>query len=1100
MLLEEPYFSPPTIPPSAMSPLTLCTLLLSTLLLSSFTFSLESDAPIFAPIFPSGDSLSPLLDSTRMLVEVSAIDSPFDDEFLPSTLPPHAIAAVDAVVEPYPAPSNSSTHAFHPMQSSDVVFTMELMTNTAPWSARIQPALLYQQTPVFYRNAQSNVQVSTGDHWLLLFEGSLSRIGVNDSDYANENDVWASMDDGQTWDLIAGISRFGTSGVVNSRSPNTFPARGGSSNCEDPASDRIYSIAGYRYNISGGVNRGMYGTTQVYTSTDGKQWPQFGNAATWPQPNRFFSSCDVDINGHVFSMGGVTIAANGQQSLLNDVWNTASGGWTRVCANAPWAARAEHLTLIASNTPIGREIIYVIGGSTGWLNNGGVQTNSNDVWASSDQGVTWRQLVANNAFGHFFHRWGHAGVITDAGVIILFGGSNSPDGSYANTYSYRDVWTSYDGGFTWRTCNMPGGPTGPDAAKQFIRTEQGVTINREGKMIIATGYSFDPNNPIVNQRRFDYRDVWRTPFSVEDTSNIAAMCGGTQAIPRAGLGMRAWPTVPNPSPETKMIMHALTHRAPWSPRRQPGFLVMDKPITYVQNKTGLTVSTPPGWLLLYEGSVPGAGFVAENDVWASADNGASWDLISGISRFGSGGLQGAYVSTRSFVARADSSQCEDPTSDDVFSLGGTIAGVGASNTVYYSSDAVHWTVRTGTRSFTPPRTWTSCDIDDHGVMYVMGGMVPPTTQGGQNRLLNDVWWGTNRGSSWQRVSTDDVELEGGRWSARAEHSVLLYHSSHLKTDLLYVIGGWTLYQPPVVQAINDVWVSSDGGLSWVELTGLYTEEGPHENVFSRRWGQAAVITEKGVLLVIGGADSRNNRLDTTVSHKDIWASFDGGINCTTHNTHSTRTHPVPLVCAAGSPPWLCDACVCACVGHPCQLPQGGVDYIRTDMSAQLTPDEHLLLASGFQFSNGSRRIDFSDVHISNISLSDPAALSVICGGEDKLPRGGVGLRVWPGSGDVVLTRGGMSGVAISGIAISIFLIVAVLAYCVNGYQRSGRWPIPAFLGGTPIAHYTLDTGSTDYSQFAFGDKTQDAGAGAATNGGTNGTKVEHAHDNSQFLS
>ena len=875
-----------------MSPLTFCTVLLSILLLSSFTSSLESDASSI----PSG-SLSPLLDSARLLMEIDPTPLPFDDAsaFLSSDLPPHALSGVDAVVEPAsPTSTNSSTsHVFHPMQAG-TVFTMELMTNFAPWSARIQPALLYQQTPVFYRNAASNVQVSTGDHWLIMFEGSLSRVNVNDSELANENDVWASMDDGETWDLIAGVSRYGSSGVVQSRAPNTFPARGGSSNCEDPASDRIYSIAGYRYNITGVPprNLGMYGTTQVYSSVNGKQWQQFGNAQTWPQPNRFFSSCDVDINGHVFSMGGITInPTTGVQSLLNDVWNTANGGWTRVCANAPWAARAEHLTLIASNTPIGREIIYVIGGSTGWLNNGAVQTNSNDVWASSDQGVTWRQLRANNADGHFYHRWGHAGVVTQAGVIIVFGGSNSPDGRYTNTYSYRDVWTSFDGGLNWHSCNMPGGANGPDEVKQFIRTEQGVTINRDGKMIIATGYSFDPNGPIP---RYDYRDVWRTPFSVEDTDILTSMCGGPGVIPRSGVGLRAWPNVPNPSPESKLVMHALTHRAPWSPRRQPGFLVMDKPVTYVQVKTGLTVSTPPGWLLMYEGSVQvnvGQGQqLTENDVWASADMGASWDLISGISRFGSGGLQPAYVSTRSFAGRQDASQCEDPVSDDVFSLGGIIPGVGASNQVYYSSDAVHWTQRTGTRSFAPPRTWTSCDIDDHGVMYVLGGMVPgnngasPTA----NRLLNDVWWGTNRGSSWTMVSTDDEGLEAARWSARAEHSVLLYHSPVLKTDLIYVIGGWTKYQPPVVEAINDVWVSSDGGLSWKELTGLYTEEGPTENLFPRRWGQAAVITAKGVLLVIGGADSKNNRLDTTVSYKDMWASFDGGANCT--SSTATTAH------------------------------------------------------------------------------------------------------------------------------------------------------------------------------------------------------------------
>ena len=1046
-----------------MSPLVVISVLL---FLTSLFFSPRLAVGAEVDFFSSSlESLSPPSTSPVLSVVVDhdggSTSFPMDAGVMLGDLPPSALASVEGVVEDYVPPS--SPHSFKTMQSSTAVFTMERMTAVAPWSGRIQPALLYQREPVLYRNWQSNVQVSTGDHWLLMYEGSLSR-ATADTETANENDVWASMDDGITWDLIAGISRYGSSGLVYSRSPNSsFTPRGGSSNCEDPASDRIYSVAGYRYNITQGRNLGMYGTTQVFSSTNGKNWQQFGNQQTWPQPNRYFSSCDVDVNGHVYSMGGITIAANGVQSLLNDVWSTAQGGWARI-ATAPWAPRAEHLTLIASNTPLGREVIYVIGGHTSWQNNGAVATNSNDVWASSDGGATWKNLVPNGKAGHLYARWGHAGVITEAGVIVLFGGSNSPDGTYYNTYSYRDVWASFDGGYNWQSCQLP---EGPDAARQFIRTEQGVTINREGKMIIATGYSFDPENHV----RFDYRDVWRTPFSVEDTATLASMCGGQSVIPKAGPGIRSWPQTTRIDPLTTIVMHAQTRRAPWTPRIQAGFLVMEKPVTYVQVKTGLTVSTPPGWLLLYEGSLT-YGTVNENDIWASADNGATWDLIAGVTRFGSGGYHLAHVSDKSFRGRAASSQCEDPTNDDVFSLGGTLPGEGPSNDVWYSSDAITWSLHgTGVRSFSPGRSWTSCDVDDHGVMYVMGGLVEGTTPS-QNRLLNDVWWGTNQGRSWTKVSSEDVGDYDTMWSPRAEHSVLLYHSHVLKKDLLYVMGGWTKYTPPTYETVNDVWVSSDGGVTWAELTGLNSEDGPTSNMWSKRWGHAAVITEEGVLLVIGGADSKTRTQNNTISYHDMWASFDGGYN------------------------W-----------YSCKLPPA-VDFIRTEQAAQLTADEHLLLASGYSYANGSRRIDFSDVFISNISMSDPEVLANICGGEEALPTAGAGLRVWPGTGSLqpANTGVGMSGVAISGIVFSILITVAVLAYCVSGYKRTGFWPIPAFLGGTAPSSAVLDTtgGSTDYSAFSFGDKADLLGpAGTHTNGnGTNGKEDGdlHTQHNSQFLS
>ena len=275
-----------------------------------------------------------------------------------SYIPPHTIAATPAV--PLPASSSANgSHHFHTTQSSNT-FTFEQMTNFAPWSPRIQPALLYQSKEITYRRWDNGLQVSTGDNWLLFFEGSLSSRSLgNNTETSNENDVWASMDGGQTWDLIGGVTRYGSTGyhAAYREQANSFLARGGSNNCEDPASDDIYSIAGYRYNFAGTA---MVSTSEVWRSTDAKRWQWQGNQL---QPSRYFSSCDVDINGHVYSMGGLHIVPGQfQQQLLNDVWHTAQGGWTLATAAAGWSPRAEYLTLIASDTPLNKEVIYVIGG------------------------------------------------------------------------------------------------------------------------------------------------------------------------------------------------------------------------------------------------------------------------------------------------------------------------------------------------------------------------------------------------------------------------------------------------------------------------------------------------------------------------------------------------------------------------------------------------------------------------------------------------------------------------------------------------------------------------------------------------------------------
>jgi hypothetical protein len=110
--------------------------------------------------------------------------------------------------------------------------------------------------------------------------------------------------------------------------------------------------------------------------------------------------------------------------------------------------------------------------------------------------------------------------------------------------------------------------------------------------------------------------VWRTPFSLKDATVIASMCGGASVLPKPvngerHIGLRNWPRTGAIS--NRFLMTAYTYRAPWSPRIQPALLAMSKPINYTQVATGLTISTPANWLLMYEGSLTSAN-INENDV------------------------------------------------------------------------------------------------------------------------------------------------------------------------------------------------------------------------------------------------------------------------------------------------------------------------------------------------------------------------------------------------------------------------------------------------------------------------------------------------------
>ena len=279
--------------------------------------------------------------------------------------------------------------------------------------------------------------------------------------------------------------------------------------------------------------------------------------------------------------------------------------------------------------------------------------------------------------------------------------------------------------------------------------------------------------------------MWRTDFSVENTAALAARCGGASVIPAAGVGLRAWPGNPT-VPANTLTFSPLTRRAPWSPRIQPALLSMSAPRTYVNPTDGSSGTTGPDWLLLYEGSLTASGGPEgnENDVYASMDGGSTWILISGIARLGQLGDRYSAFPDSSFRAAGGAGNCEDPTSDDVYAIGG-IRALNAtysdySSETWYSSDAIHWSLRTGP-TFSPGRYFHSCDVDNSGKIYVIGGRALGAAA---NFTLNDIWQSTNKGQSWSRLTA------AAPFAPRYEHSVQIVHSKFYNKDLIYVSGGY----------------------------------------------------------------------------------------------------------------------------------------------------------------------------------------------------------------------------------------------------------------------------------------------------------------------
>ena len=428
--------------------------------------------------------------------------------------------------------------------------------------------------------------------------------------------------------------------------------------------------------------------------------------------------------------------------------------------------------------------------------------------------------------------------------------------------------------------------------------------------MLVSGYAYSENG--VQQVR--YRDVWRSDFSVESSAQLAARCGGV-TLPTGDIGLRLWPGRPV-VPSGTMTFSSLTLRAPWSPRFRPGLLLMNTPVTYTTVE-GKKASTGPDWLLLYEGMGVVWNVLAlnENDVYASVDNGATWNLISGVARRGvMGNVDSAYAGS-SFAGSILSANCEDPLSDDVYTIAGTrfntsIPPGGAfsgTNEVWYSSNALVWTRRTG-RTIDPPRTGAACDVGHtHNLIVVAGQSFYPG--GPANTYLNDVWTSTNKGVGWSRTLTK------APFPGRSRHTMQITPSEVYNVDLIFVAGGQT-YANGMVDSLNDVWVSSNGGTNWLQVTGRAG--------WMKRWGHTIVITSAGAMVLAGS----NNG-------SDVWASFNGGRK------------------------W-----------SQCKL-QAGQTVTENSPAVALTKDEKLVVGSGYPR---------TDLWISDVSFSDTSRLSTMCVG------------------------------------------------------------------------------------------------------------------------
>jgi len=207
-----------------------------------------------------------------------------------------------------------------------------------------------------------------------------------------------------------------------------------------------------------------------YSDTKGATWGALGVAA-WSA--RLFPTAVILSNGHIILMGGFDF------NLLNDVWKSVNGGatWTQQTASAGWSPRFMHRSVVTSDNTI-----VVMGGIT----NTASGICSNEVWYSTDEGVTWYQCASPG----WSARGGHQVSVLSTGEIVLTGGC---DYTTAPRTCNNEVWLSDDKGASWQ-CQSGG-------AEWHVRERHLSVARHDGSIFVLGGYYYPG---------YYHNDVWKS--------------------------------------------------------------------------------------------------------------------------------------------------------------------------------------------------------------------------------------------------------------------------------------------------------------------------------------------------------------------------------------------------------------------------------------------------------------------------------------------------------------------------------------------------------------------------------------------------------------
>ena len=217
----------------------------------------------------------------------------------------------------------------------------------------------------------------------------------------------------------------------------------------------------------------------------------------------------VVLGDDIYVIGGVTRKVfvsltpgtpSTPQISSNEVWRSSDGGltWDQVAGGTRFTDRANHGSVVLDG------VLYVIAGAAG---NSGT-TGRNEVWRSTDRGVSWSRVTPTGTSVPFPMDYAFSAAVLGTAMYVM-GGSNS------TLTRYDEVWQSTDRGVNWTQATNA---TDPKFSARSNHTSV-VSGSAAAKLYVIGGFSSSSN---------DLDDVWESGDGASWTQVNASAASGSK--------------------------------------------------------------------------------------------------------------------------------------------------------------------------------------------------------------------------------------------------------------------------------------------------------------------------------------------------------------------------------------------------------------------------------------------------------------------------------------------------------------------------------------------------------------------------------------------